>query len=86
MIGDERRFKQVLINLIKNALKFTVEGSITIMASYIYSERSLGVHVVDTGVGIAKEDLSKLFFKFGKLHRTANLNHNGIGLGLTIVK
>lgn len=42
--------------------------------------------MVDTGVGIAQEDLSKLFSKFGKLHRTASLNHEGIGLGLTIVK
>ena len=42
--------------------------------------------MVDTGTGIAQEDLGKLFSKFGKLHRTADLNHEGIGLGLTIVK
>lgn len=40
----------------------------------------------DTGTGIDSEDLTKLFSRFGKLHRTANLNHEGIGLGLTIVK
>ena len=86
ILGDERRFKQVLINLVKNALKFTLAGSITIKACYESASKSLVVHVVDTGTGIALEDQSKLFSKFGKLHRTADLNHEGIGLGLTIVK
>ena len=44
------------------------------------------VHIEDTGVGIAKEDIPKLFTRFGKLHRTAELNSAGIGLGLMIVK
>ena len=44
------------------------------------------VNVKDNGTGIAKEDLSKLFTRFGKLHRTAEMNHEGLGLGLTIVK
>ena len=43
-------------------------------------------HVRDTGVGITREETSKLFSRFGKLHRTAEMNHEGIGLGLTIVK
>ena len=41
--------------------------------------------VIDTGSGIAPEDVPKLFTRFGKLHRTAKMNHEGIGLGLTIV-
>ena len=44
------------------------------------------VHVEDTGVGIAQEDIQKLFTRFGKLRRTAEMNSAGIGLGLTIVK
>ena len=44
------------------------------------------MHVTDTGAGIDKKDLPLLFSKFGKLNRTADLNHEGIGLGLTIVK
>ena len=44
------------------------------------------MHVVDSGAGIAKEDFCQLFSKFGKLQRTADLNNEGIGLGLTIVK
>ena len=86
LIGDKRRLLQVLINLLKNALKFTLEGSITVIADYTPDTRVLGVEVKDTGVGIAEEDLPNLFQKFGKLHRTADMNSQGIGLGLMIVK
>ena len=46
----------------------------------------LVVHVEDSGAGLSEEDFPKLFTRFGKLHRTAKMNHEGIGLGLTIVK
>ena len=85
LIGDERRFKQVLINLVKNALKFTQRGSIQVKACYNLHQRSIVVHVDDTGAGINKEDLPLLFTRFGKLQRTAAMNSEGIGLGLTIV-
>lgn len=84
--GDERRLKQVLINLVKNAKKFTDEGGIDIKVSYSVANTSLIFHISDTGVGIAKQDLPKLFNRFGKLERTASQNSEGIGLGLTIVK
>ena len=86
VLGDERRFKQVLINLVKNALKFTRRGSIEILTSYDDDQQMLNVQVNDTGSGIAPEDISKLFSRFGKLSRTQNVNQEGIGLGLTIVK
>ena len=47
---------------------------------------TLVMHIEDTGAGIAAEDLPKLFKQFGKLQRTAQMNNDGIGLGLTIVK
>lgn len=72
--------------MVKNALKFTQQGSIEIITSYDTQTGSLVVHVADTGAGIAAEDISRLFSKFGKLYRTAEMNHDGIGLGLTIVK
>ena len=72
LVGDERRFKQVLINLVKNSLKFTSRGSIEIISAYDYDLQHLIVHVKDTGVGIASEDIPKLFSRFGKLHRTAD--------------
>ena len=71
LFGDERRFKQVLINLIKNALKFTKNGQIKIKALYRTAKSELIVSVEDTGVGIAPEDIPKLFTRFGKLQRTA---------------
>ena len=86
VIGDVRRFQQVLINIVKNAIKFTNEGSIEVKVCYRTDLESLVVHVCDSGVGIAAEDISKLFSRFGKLSRTAQQNSEGIGLGLTIVK
>ena len=70
----------------KNALKFTSEGSIEIRTEYRDDLSLLVVHVVDTGAGIEEEDFPKIFTRFGKLHRTAQMNHEGMGLGLTIVK
>lgn len=90
LIGDERRLKQVLINLIRNAIKFTKQGFVAISASYFQhkslKENYLHIQVRDTGTGIAAEDIPKLFTRFGKLKRTADLNSDGLGLGLTIVK
>ena len=87
LIGDKRRFQQVLINLLKNAFKFTRSGgSISVLPSYDSRTQMLTVDVADTGVGIIAEDFPKLFTRFGKLHRTAEMNSEGIGLGLTIVK
>ena len=54
--------------------------------SYGDSSDFLYVQVCDTGVGIPEAEIGKLFSRFGKLHRTAELNSEGIGLGLTIVK
>ena len=67
LIGDLRRLKQVLINLVKNAKKFTPKGKIDIIAAYDYVDENLHVQVKDTGRGIAEEDLQKLFTRFGKL-------------------
>ena len=76
----------MLLNIIKNATKFTRSGSIDVKANYDAHASLLIVHVQDTGAGIAPEDIPKLFSRYGKLHRTAENNHEGIGLGLTIVK
>ena len=66
MIGDGRRLKQVLMNLVRNALKFTqFGGKVTIRAGCF--ENLIVVNVEDTGAGIAKDDFPKLFTRFGKL-------------------
>ena len=69
--GDETRLKQVLINLVKNALKFTRRGTIVAELSYDSEEGILYGSVLDSGQGIEAEDLPKLFSRFGKLQRTA---------------
>jgi signal transduction histidine kinase len=76
-----------MINLVKNAHKFSVSnGRINIKACYNEQVGYLVVHIEDTGAGISKEDMPRLFTRFGKLHRTAEINSAGIGLGLMIVK
>ena len=84
-MGDARRVKQILINLVRNSIKFTESGVIFISVSYDF-EDNLNICVQDTGVGIAKKDIGQVFTRFGKLQRTAEMNSEGLGLGLTIVK
>ena len=85
LLGDKRRFQQVLTNLIKNAFKFTSSGSISVNIKYDVHNK-LQVEVKDTGIGITPEDIPKLFTRFGKLQRTSDMNSEGLGIGLEIVK
>lgn len=64
---DVKRFKQVLFNLLGNALKFTMEGFITLRITYLERTSILITEVKDSGIGIEKEDLTKLFQFFGTL-------------------
>ena len=84
LLGDNLRLQQILINLTKNALKFSIRRSVRIIAAYDADEEMLRVHIKDTGKGILQEDLPKLFSLFGKLKRTAKINSEGIGMGLMI--
>ena len=86
LIGDEIHLKQILINLVKNALKFTKNGRISILASYDPNEQDLIVQVIDSGCGIVDSERQKLFKQFGKLERTSSINQEGIGMGLVICK
>ena len=67
-----KTLKQMLINLVKNALKFCHRGVIRILVGYDEPEELLRVQVVDSGKGIKKEEMDTLFKMFGKLLRTAN--------------
>ncbi len=86
---DQMRIRQILINLVGNAIKFTEQGSITIRAEFRENGDGtafLGVHVIDTGIGIAKPDQAKLMRPFVQLSnlRGTNAGNNGTGLGLAI--
>jgi len=84
--GDQERFQQIMINLLRNALKFTNNGVIKVKIFYEKSESRISVWVVDTGKGIKKRDQEGIFDMFGKKERTAKQNSEGLGLGLTICK
>ena len=90
---DEDKTKQILINLISNAVKFTHQGGITITAKV--SERGkdkdgnpqfIEIAVTDTGIGIKKEDLDKIFDKFAQADVSTTRQYEGTGLGLSIVR
>ena len=75
------------MNLVRNAIKFTSSGLIYLKVFYVSLPSSiLTIEVQDSGSGIVREDMPKLFTRFGKLLRTAKINNEGIGLGLNIVK
>jgi signal transduction histidine kinase len=82
--GDPVRITQVLTNLLNNAIKFTDKGSVTIRAAK--KGDSVLVQVSDTGVGIRREDLPKLFTKFFQADTLGRRRYGGTGLGLAICK
>lgn len=85
VFADSERIKQVLINLIDNSVKYTLEkGSITIRTRD--SEKSVIISVEDTGLGIPKEDLPRIFERFYRVDKTRSRDMGGSGLGLSIVK
>jgi len=86
--GDPFRLKQILINLLGNAIKFTEKGevSLTVNNKNVKRRSYFTFAVKDTGVGISEEDLSNIFEEFEQADATAANNANGTGLGLSIVK
>ncbi|NMG59533.1 PAS domain S-box protein [Geitlerinema sp. P-1104] len=84
VLGDGDRLIQVVINLLSNAVKFTETGDITCRARYENSQ--IRIEVEDTGIGIAPEDLPKVFDKFKQVGETLTDKPKGTGLGLPICK
>jgi cell cycle sensor histidine kinase DivJ len=85
MTGDPRAFKQIVLNLVANAVKFTERGGqVTVSASA--SSSQLTLRISDTGVGIAPDDLKRIGAPFFQCGKTYERRHEGTGLGLSIVK
>lgn len=84
-LGDEQRVRQIVFNLVSNAVKFTSEGKVTITARVEpEAPDDLVVVVTDTGIGIAPEDLEEIFIPFHQVDSSRTRQHSGTGLGLTI--
>ncbi|MBR3606462.1 MAG: response regulator [Lachnospiraceae bacterium] len=86
LLGDDVRIRQVLVNLLNNAVKYTTEGSIRLRVEGNKEEGKvlLNFSVEDTGIGIKEEDISKLFQEFQRIEEKRNRNIEGTGLGLNI--
>lgn len=87
--GDELRIKQVITNILTNAVKYTETGSITIKAGFSWIDNetiNLSISIKDTGSGIKPENLEKLFETFTRIEEKKNRNIEGTGLGLNIAK
>jgi len=90
LYGDDLRVKQIVSNLLSNAFKYTHEGSVTLAVNCISENEGenvkLTITVSDTGIGIRKKDIEKLFDDYKQLDTKANRNIEGTGLGLAITK
>ncbi len=84
VLGDRTRLRQVMLNLISNAVKFTSSGWIAVALEV--NERQAVVKVSDTGIGISAEEQAKLFREFYQAEQTVRLGYGGLGLGLAISK
>ncbi|MGA9532303.1 MAG: ATP-binding protein [Anaerolineales bacterium] len=86
--ADRIRIRQVLLNLISNAAKFTEEGQIAVSARFLQTgtEPELLVAVADTGIGIARDDVDKLFEPFSQVDPSPTRKSGGSGLGLSIAR
>ncbi len=84
VMGDEMRLRQILHNLIANAVKFTEQGHVTVRARKVPEGDWLLISVEDTGPGIAREAQDKVFRPFGQADSSITRRHGGTGLGLSI--
>lgn len=88
LCGDETHIRQIIMNLLTNAVKYTEKGTVKLIVSGRFTDGGfvLKVDVSDTGIGIAEENLPQLFTQFQRFDLQRNRNIEGTGLGLSIVK
>jgi len=84
--ADYDKLRQILLNLIGNAIKFTKQGSITVKAKAHSEKGHVTIHVIDTGIGVSSQKQKKLFSKFVQADGSTTREFGGTGLGLTITK
>lgn len=86
--GDEKRIKQVILNLLTNAVKYTMTGTVTLRVTCVADgdDGILTCSVIDTGIGIKEEDISRIYDEFQRFDIVKNRNIEGTGLGMKIVQ
>lgn len=82
--ADETRLKQIFLNLLSNCIKYAPGESVRISAKL--NDGNLLIQFIDTGIGIAKEDLALVLEPFGQVRKSSNVAHDGVGLGLHLAK
>ncbi|HWP35445.1 MAG TPA: ATP-binding protein, partial [Thermodesulfobacteriota bacterium] len=83
---DRKKVKQIVINFLSNALKFTPAGSVRVTAAYDPARDEVAIAVADTGIGIAERDFEKIFEEFRQADEPAARRYTGTGLGLAICR
>lgn len=86
MLAVERIIRQVLINLVGNAIKFTPAGGCVTIAGDMTAGGGYALTVQDSGIGMTEEDIYKALTPFGQVENKMTATHNGTGLGLPLVK
>ncbi len=88
LLGDEQKFRRIVMNLLENAMKFTKEGGIILRIKSRKEEYGINlmVNVKDSGIGMKQEDLEKIFASFSQVNSGRNREEGGVGLGLAITQ
>jgi two-component system phosphate regulon sensor histidine kinase PhoR len=86
VMGDRNYLEQVFINLLDNAIKYTPKGGEISISAFEKGEGNIQVEIKDNGIGIPKEDLSRIFERFYRVDKGRSQELGGTGLGLSIVK
>ena len=84
--ADEVRLKQILLNLLSKAIKFTPNGGVTTVSVEANGENGVSLKVDDTGIGIEENDIPRILRPFGQARDIFTRNHEGTGLGLSLAK
>ena len=86
LFADRQKLKQIVLNLLTNALKFTPDGAVSVVARYRPASDEVSIAVIDTGIGIAPADQEKIFEDFQQADTSPTRQYSGAGLGLSICR
>lgn len=86
LISDETKLRQVIVNLVNNAVKYTEKGTVNFGYKINADANALELYITDTGIGISKTEFDNIFSRFNRIQNDKTMNLSGLGLGLAISK